>query len=91
MQKANNNFKIALNKSVKANRRAKASFYNSLNSTMQNYSISAKKMFKILTNLINNKKLSSISTLIENDQPIDDPKEKKVKFLTQFFQKGLQY
>ena len=61
-----------LNESVKANRRAKNSFFNSVNSTMQNFDISAKKKFKILTKLMNNQKYSSMSTLINNGDVVED-------------------
>ena len=62
--KIEKNYKTSSRKSLKVNRRAKNSFFNSVNSTMQNFDISAKKKFKILTTLMNNQELSSISTLI---------------------------
>ena len=64
------------NQSTKANRRAKLDFYNSVNSTMHNYSISAKKKFAILTNLMKNGKISSIPPLLDNDKVINDQQEK---------------
>ena len=48
----------AANQFTKANRRAKSDFYNSVNSTRHNSSISAKKKFSILTNLMKNGKHS---------------------------------
>ena len=66
----------AANESTKANRRAKLAFYNTVNSTMRNYSISAKKKFSILTKLMKNQKCSSIPPLFENDQVINDPETK---------------
>ena len=66
----------AANESTKANRRAKMAFFNSVNSVMHNYEISAKKKFSILTKLMKNQKISSIPPLIENEQVINDPKTK---------------
>ena len=43
---------------------------------MNNYAISAKKKFNILTKLLNNQKYSSIPNLIENEQTITDTKQK---------------
>ena len=43
---------------------------------MNNHNISASKKFNILTKLMKNQKFSTISTLIENDSFIDDPKQK---------------
>ena len=43
------------NASNLANRRAKYAFYNSINSTINNCNISAKKKFGILLNLMKNK------------------------------------
>ena len=74
--KNNKNFKIASKESLKANRRAKSAFFNSVNSTMTNFEISAKKKFSILTKLMNNQKFSSISSLIENGGMIEDSGQK---------------
>ena len=74
--KAQTNFKTASKESLKANQRAKNSFYNSVNSTMLNYSISAKKKFGILTKLMNNQKFSSVASLIEGGNTVDDPLQK---------------
>ena len=43
---------------------------------MQNYEISAKKKFSILTNLMKNQKSSTIPPLIQNSVVVNDPKEK---------------
>ena len=64
------------NNSTNANKRAKTSFYNSVNSTMNNSFISAKKKFGILKKLMQNQKVSTIPPLIENDVTITDPKKK---------------
>ena len=64
------------NASTNANKRAKANFFNSINSTMNNPSISAKKKFGILKTLMQNQKVSSIPPLIENAETITDPKRK---------------
>ena len=82
--KIEKNYKTASKESVKANRRAKNSFFNSVNSTMQNFDISAKKKFKILTKLMNNQKYSSISTLINNGEVTEDSGGKS-ELLNKFF------
>ena len=82
--KIEKNYKTSSRESVKANRRAKISFFNSVNSTMQNFDISAKKKFKILTKLMNNQKYSSISTLINNGDIVEDADEKS-ELLNKFF------
>ena len=46
-----------------ANRRAKQAFFNTVNSTMKNAEISAKKKFNILTKLMKNQKQSTIPPL----------------------------
>ena len=70
--------------SLKGNHRAKQSFYNSVNNTMQNNEISARKKFSILAKLLNNKKYSSIATLIENGSVIEDS-QKKSEVLNKYF------
>ena len=74
--KTNKNFKIASKESLKANRRVKSAFFNSVNATMVNNEISAKKKFSILTKLMSNQKFSSITSLIENGQLVDDSQSK---------------
>ena len=74
--KAYSKSRDAANASNLANRRAKFAFYNSINSTMNNCNISAKKKFGILLKLMKNNKFSSISPLNENGEIINDPKEK---------------
>ena len=68
------------NTSNLANRRAKFAFYNTVNCTMNNYSISAKKKFSILLKLMKNNKFSGISPLNENGTTINDPKNKSEIF-----------
>ena len=51
--KAHNNFKQASRESSKANLRVKNNFFNSVNQTMLNPEISAKKKFSILKKLLN--------------------------------------
>ena len=51
---------------------------------MQNDEISAKKKFSILAKLLNNKKYSSIATLIENGSVIEDS-QKKSEVLNKYF------
>ena len=78
----------AANESTKVNRRAKAAFYNTINSTMNNHSISAKKKFSILIKLMKNNKFSSIPPLVENDETIQDPLQKSNIFNTFFASKS---
>ena len=66
------NARIAANESLKANRRVKNEFYNTVNSTMNNQSKTAKKKFSILIKLMNNQKFSIIPPLIENGSNITD-------------------
>ena len=75
-KKALNNCKISDRESFNANRRAKKSFFNTVNSTMKNREISAKKKFNILTKLMKNQKQSVIPPLIENDEVINDSQTK---------------
>ena len=75
-EKIHNNYKVASKESQKANKRAKNSFFNAINSTMLNFEISAKKIFSILSKLMNNQKFSSISSLIENGQTVEDSQQK---------------
>ena len=71
-----------------ANRRAKNNFYNLVNSTMNNFEITAKKKFSILNKLLRKYKSSSIPPLIENDKTITDPKEKSDILNSHFAQKA---
>ena len=59
-----------------ADKRSKSAFFHSVNSTMNNNNISAKKKFSILTRLMKNNKISSIPQLIEDGQNVTDPKDK---------------
>ena len=43
---------------------------------MLNYSISAKKKFSILTKIMNKQKLSSVASLIEGGNIVEDPLQK---------------
>ena len=56
--KAHNKSREAANDSSKANRRAKTAFHDTVNNTLRNPSISAKKKFSILTKLMKNEKFS---------------------------------
>ena len=78
----------AANASNLANRRAKYAFYNSINSTMNNCNISAKKKFGILLNLMKNNKFSGMSPLNEDGEIINDPKAKGQIFNTFFASKS---
>ena len=78
----------AANQSTKTNKRAKLDFYNSVNSTMHNNSISAKKKFAILTNLMKNCKSSTIPPLLDNGKVINDPKQQSDIFNDLFASKA---
>ena len=58
--KAHEKSRQSANDSTKANRRAKTSFHNTVNDTLRNPSISAKKKFSILLKLMKNNKFSNI-------------------------------
>ena len=73
--KAHNKARDSANESNKANRRAKQNFYNSVNNTLRNRDLSAKKKFSILFKLMKNNKFTNIPSLIENNSTINDPLE----------------
>ena len=73
--KAHDKAREAANDSSKVNRRAKNAFHNTVNDTMRNPSISAKKKFSILFKLMKNNKHCNIPPLIENDITLQDPTE----------------
>ena len=68
--------KSSSNESTKANLRAKNAFFNTVNATMSNNEISAKKKFSILTKLMKNQKTSNIPPLIQGNTVINDAKIK---------------
>ena len=74
--RAHKRSRISANESSKANLRAKNAYFNTVNAIMQNYEISAKKKFSILTKLMKNQKSSTIPPLIQNSVVVNDPKEK---------------
>jgi hypothetical protein len=78
----------AANESTKANRRVKFAFYNTVNSTMNNYSISPKKKFSILLKLMKNNKFSPTPPLLENNVTINEPQQKSELFNTFFASKS---
>ena len=85
---ASSKAKASAHASDMANRRVKSAFYNTVNSTMNNHSISAKKKFSILLRLMKNNKLSGISPLKENDEIINDSKKKSEIFNNYFASKS---
>ena len=60
------------------------SFHNTVNNTMGNPSISAKKKFSILIRLMKNNKFSNIPPLVENNSTIQDPLQKS-NFFNKYF------
>ena len=63
--KAHKKCKTADRESFNANRRAKQAFFNSVNATMKNQEISAKKKFNILKKLMKNQKPPSFLLLLK--------------------------
>ena len=86
--KAETAYKSTNVESNKANRRAKQAFFNTITSKMNNYNISAKKKFCILSKLMKNNKVSHIPPIIEEDKIITDPVEKANVFNNLFAQKS---
>ena len=80
--------RTAANKSLLANKRTKSNFFNSVNSTMKNNDISAKKKFSILLKLMKNTKHSQIPPLTEGDTGINDSQEKSNLFNSFFSSKS---
>ena len=78
------------NESCKANRRVKATYCNSINSLLNNPSISAKKKFGILLKLMKNNKFSCTPPLVENDRTINDSVEKSNLFNKFFASKAIE-
>ena len=87
-RKASNKARASAHASDMANRRVKSAFYNSVNSTMNNHAISAKKKFSILLRLMKNNKFSGISPLNENDEIINDSNQKSEIFNKYFASKS---
>ncbi len=86
--KAHSKFRSASNESNKANRRAKQAFFNSVNATMHNSSISAKKKFNILKRLMKNNKIANIPPLFQNGNVINDAQTKSNIFNELFANKA---
>ena len=72
------------NDSLKANRRVKSAYGNTINSVKNNPSISARKKFSILLKLMKNDKFSCTPPLVENENVINDPYQKS-NILNKFF------
>ena len=86
--KASKRARLSANESTKANLRAKNAFFNTVNVTIQNYEISAKKKFSILTKLMKNQKTSNIPPLLHNGEIINDPKTQSELFNNHFVSKA---
>ena len=78
----------AANNSSKANRRAKTEFHNTVNNTLKNPSLSAKKKFGILLKLMKKNKFCNTPPLIENNITIEDPSDQSNIFNTFFASKA---
>ena len=72
------------NQSTLANRRAKVSFFNTVNATMNNVNIPARKKFNILQKLMKNNKFSPTPPLLEGGNIVKEPKQKSDIF-NEFF------
>ena len=86
--RASKRARVSANESSKANLRAKNAFFNTVNATMQNYEISAKKKFSILTRLMKNQKTSNIPPLLHNGEIVNDPKIQSELFNNHFVSKA---
>ena len=69
-------YKTSLNESNKANRRCKLNFFNTVNATVKNSDIFAKKKFSILTKLMKTQKVSNVPHLKEGDTVVTNAQEK---------------
>ena len=88
--RAHKRAKILSNESTKSNLRATNYFFNTVNATMQNYEISVKKEFCILTKLMKSqkKKTSTIPPIIHDSTVKNDPKTKRDLFNDLFVAKS---
>ena len=86
--KASQKSREAANDSNKANRRAKAAYFNTINDTLKSPLLTPKKKFNILLKLMKSNKFSSIPPLVENNNTIHDPLEKSNIFNTHFASKS---
>ena len=78
----------AANDSTSGIKRTKANFFNTVNNTMKNSNISAKKKFSILLRLMKNSNFIHTTPLVENEQTINDPQEKSNIFNNFFTSKA---
>ena len=79
-----NKSRQASNESVKANRRAKTDYFNSVNATLRNRELTPKKKFEILLRLTKKFKHSNIPPIVENEKVVNSATEKSNIF-NQFF------
>ena len=87
-QKDFEEYKSSSKESHNASKRVKKEYYNSVNNILNNPEISAKKKFGILMKLMNNKKFTSIPTIIENGINKTKPEEKANILNTYFASKS---
>ena len=83
-EKAFEKSKSADDDSKKANRRSKLNFFNTINATMKNVEISAKKKFSILTKLMKTQKVSNIPPILDNGKVVTDA-QAKCKIFNDYF------
>ena len=76
--------KSANEASKKANRRSKLNFFNTVNATMKNPDISAKKKFSILSKLMKTQKVSAVPPILDGEKVVTDAQE-KCKIFNDFF------
>ena len=93
LNKRNNAFvksRVAANESCKANCRAKAAFQNSINNTLRNPLLSAKKKFSLLFKIMKNNKFINVPPLVDNNITVQDPNnmDDPIPFLQQ--KEGIQ-
>ena len=87
-QKLFHKSRTSSNESVKANRRAKTNYFNSINATLRNCDLKPKKKFEILLRLTKKYKNSSIPPIVEDDVIVNSAKEKSDIFNNFFAEKS---
>ena len=83
-EKAFEKSKSADEDSKKGNRRSKLNFFNTINATMKNPEISAKKKFSILTKLMKTQKVSTIPPILDKDKVVTNA-QAKCKIFNDYF------
>ena len=83
-QKAFEKCKESNDESKKGNRRSKLNFFNSVNATMKNPNITAKKKFTILSKLMKTQKVATVPPILDGERVVTDAQE-QCKIFNEFF------